>query len=48
MQTFDQHLAKLVEQGVVDMEGAALGATNLHDLRVALNRKGVVSAGSRS
>ena len=48
MQTFDQHLAKLVEQGVVDMEGAAIGATNLHDLRVALNRKGVVSAGSRS
>jgi len=48
MQTFDQHLAKLVEQGVVDMEGASLGATNLHDLRVALNRKGVVSAGSRS
>ena len=48
MQTFDQHLAKLVEQGVVDMEGASLGATNLHDLRVALNRKGVVSAGTRS
>jgi twitching motility protein PilT len=48
MQTFDQHLIKLVEQGVVDMEGAALGATNLHDLRVALNRKGVVGAGSRS
>jgi twitching motility protein PilT len=48
MQTFDQHLAKLVEQGVVDMEGASLGATNLHDLRVALNRKGVVGAGSRS
>jgi len=48
MQTFDQHLAKLVEQGVVDMEGASLGATNIHDLRVVLNRKGVVSAGSRS
>jgi twitching motility protein PilT len=48
MQTFDQHLAKLVEQGVVDMEGASLGATNLHDLRVALNRKGVVSTGTRS
>jgi twitching motility protein PilT len=48
MQTFDQHLARLVEEGVVDMEGASLGATNLHDLRVALNRKGVVSAGSRS
>jgi len=48
MQTFDQHLAKLVEQGVVDMEGAAIGATNLHDLRVALNRKGVVGAGARS
>jgi twitching motility protein PilT len=48
MQTFDQHLIKLVEQGVVDMEGASLGATNLHDLRVALNRKGVVGAGTRS
>jgi twitching motility protein PilT len=48
MQTFDQHLIKLVEQGVVDMEGASLGATNLHDLRVALNRKGVVGAGSKS
>ena len=48
MQTFDQHLAKLVEQGIVDMEGAAIGATNLHDLRVALNRKGVVGAGARS
>jgi twitching motility protein PilT len=48
MQTFDQHLARLVEEGMVDMEGASLGATNLHDLRVALNRKGVVSAGSRS
>jgi twitching motility protein PilT len=48
MQTFDQHLIKLVEAGVVDMEGASLGATNLHDLRVALRRKGVVTAGSRS
>jgi twitching motility protein PilT len=48
MQTFDQHLARLVEQGVVDMDGASLGATNLHDLRVVLRRKGVVGAGSRS
>ena len=44
MQTFDQHLIKLVEQGVIDMEGASLGATNLHDLRVAMRRKGLVGA----
>ena len=47
MQTFDQHLIRLVEQGVINMEGASLGATNLHDLRVAMRRKGLVAA-SRS
>src|SRR5947209_6842378 len=44
MQTFDQHLMRLVEQGMIDMEGASLGATNLHDLRVAVPRKGLVAA----
>src|SRR3989440_12233360 len=47
MQSFDQHLVKLFEQGVIDMRGAALGASNLHDLRVMLQRRGLVGAGGR-
>jgi len=47
MQSFDQHLVKLFEQGVIDMRGAALGASNLHDLRVMLQRQGLVSTGTR-
>jgi twitching motility protein PilT len=48
MQSFDQHLVKLFEQGVIDMRGAALGASNLHDLRVMLQRRGLVGTGGRS
>ncbi len=47
MQTFDQALAKLYEQGVIDMRGAMTAASNPHDLKVMLQQKGLVSSTSR-
>jgi twitching motility protein PilT len=47
MQTFDQALVELYEKGVIDMRGAMMAASKPHDLRVMLQRKGLVAAGSR-
>jgi twitching motility protein PilT len=47
MQTFDQALARLYEQGEVDLRDAMMSASNPHDLKVMLQRKGLVAAGSR-
>jgi twitching motility protein PilT len=44
MQTFDQHLAQLIEAGVVDTPTAMAAATNPHDLRVRLLRSGTLTA----
>jgi twitching motility protein PilT len=41
MQTFDQHLARLLEDGVIDLATALTAATNPHDLRVRLLRTGM-------
>ncbi|HEX2849300.1 MAG TPA: PilT/PilU family type 4a pilus ATPase [Acidimicrobiales bacterium] len=47
MQTFDQSLARLYEQGKIDMRGAMTAASNPHDLKVMLQQRGLVSATSR-
>ena len=43
MQTFDQALVNLLEQGVIDLRAATQAASNPHDLRVALQQRGLVS-----
>jgi twitching motility protein PilT len=43
MQTFDQHLAKLLESGTIDLPTALVAATNPHDLQVHLLRSGLVT-----
>ncbi len=45
MQTFDQALAKLLERGVIDLREAMNGASNPHDLKVMLERMGVIQTG---
>jgi len=45
MQTFDQHLAKLYERGVIDWAGALGVASNPHDLRIMLQQRGLATAG---
>ena len=48
MQTFDQALVKLLEAGVIDLRSATQASSNPHDLRVALQQKGLVpSAAAR-
>ncbi|MGH9103018.1 MAG: type IV pilus twitching motility protein PilT [Acidimicrobiales bacterium] len=47
MQTFDQALAQLYEQGKIDLRGALVAATNPHDLKVLLQQRGLVSTGIR-
>jgi twitching motility protein PilT len=47
MQTFDQSLANLYAQGIVDMRGAMTAASHPHDLKVMLQQRGLVSATSR-
>ena len=47
MQTFDQALVKLYEQGVIDMRGAMTAASSPHDLKVMLQQKGLVASTSR-
>ena len=42
MQTFDQSLVKLFEQGKIDMRGAMMAATNPSDLKIMLQQKGLV------
>jgi len=45
MQTFDQALVKLIEQGAIDLRGAMATASRPHDLKVMLQQKGLVPAG---
>jgi twitching motility protein PilT len=45
MQTFDQALAKYLQAGVIDLREAMNTATNPHDLKVMLERMGVLQAG---
>jgi len=45
MRTFDQSLANLMEDGTVTLQEALEGATNPHDLRVVLERRGLVRTG---
>jgi twitching motility protein PilT len=41
MQTFDQHLLRLLEAGTIDMATALTAASNPHDLRVRVLRTGI-------
>ena len=43
MQTFDQHLVKLVGEGVVTLDAAITASTSPHDLTVELRRLGLVA-----
>ncbi len=45
MKTFDQSLVDLVSSGVVDLQEAMNTATNPHDLKVLLERRGVIQTG---
>jgi twitching motility protein PilT len=44
MQTFDQSLVKLYEQGKIDLRGAMSAASNPHDLKVMLQQRGLMSS----
>jgi twitching motility protein PilT len=44
MQTFDQALVALLEQGTIDLRSATQAASNPHDLRVALQKRGLVGS----
>jgi twitching motility protein PilT len=43
MQTFDQSISGLYEAGVVDTSAALSSASNPHDLRLALQRTGLMA-----
>ncbi|MHB1891727.1 MAG: type IV pilus twitching motility protein PilT [Acidimicrobiales bacterium] len=45
MQTFDQSLAKLLQAGTIDLREAMNAASNPHDLKVMLERIGVLKTG---
>jgi twitching motility protein PilT len=45
MRTFDQSLANLMEEGVITLQEALESATDPHDLRVVLERRGLVRTG---
>jgi twitching motility protein PilT len=45
MQTFDQALVRLFEAGAIELRAAMTAASNPHDLRVELQRRGMVTAG---
>lgn len=45
MQTFDQALARLLQEGVIDLREAMNSASNPHDLKIMLERLGVVQTG---
>src|ERR1039458_1443386 len=47
MQTFDQALVNLLEQGVIDLRSATQASSNPHDLRVALQQRGLVPSSAR-
>ena len=44
MQTFDQALVSLLEQGTIDLRAATQAASNPHDLRVAPERRGLIGS----
>jgi twitching motility protein PilT len=46
MLTFDQSLVKLLTDGTIDLEEAMNTATNPHDLKVMLERAGIMQTGS--
>jgi twitching motility protein PilT len=46
MQTFDQSLVTLLSDGIIDLDEAMSTATNPHDLKVMLERKGIMQTGS--
>jgi twitching motility protein PilT len=45
MQTFDQALVRLLEEGKIDMRGALAAASKPHDLKVVLQQKGIGQPG---
>jgi twitching motility protein PilT len=45
MQTFDQSLARLLQSGLVELREAMNAASNPHDLKVMLERMGIVQTG---
>ncbi len=45
MKTFDQSLADLLADGTLDMKDAMTAASNPHDLKVMLERRGVIQTG---
>ena len=45
MVTFDQSLVSLVANGTIDLAEAMNTASNPHDLKVMLERKGIVQTG---
>jgi twitching motility protein PilT len=45
MLTFDQSLVTLLSEGAIDLEEAMSTATNPHDLKVMLERKGIMQTG---
>jgi twitching motility protein PilT len=47
MQTFDQSLAKLFEQGRIDLRSALVAASNPHDLRLMLQQRGLVGTAAQ-
>ncbi|MCL4422632.1 MAG: PilT/PilU family type 4a pilus ATPase [Actinobacteria bacterium] len=48
MKTFDQSLADLIAEHKVDLRNAMSAASNPHDLRVLLERRGVLKTGQRA
>jgi twitching motility protein PilT len=47
MQTFDQSLANLLAQGKISLDEAMQVSSNPHDLRVTLERRGLITTASR-
>ncbi len=45
MMTFDQSLVELIANGTIDLAEAMITATNPHDLKVMLERKGIMQTG---
>jgi twitching motility protein PilT len=45
MMTFDQSLVNLIADGTIDLAEAMATATNAHDLKVMLERKGIMQTG---
>ncbi len=48
MMTFDQSLADLFEDGVIDLRSAMMAASNSHDLRVLLQNRCLLAVGQNS